>query len=154
MNTILLPVDASKGSDACVDFFVRLFAAKPPQAVILLHVEQVGGGPTLMHDRISDAELETLREELEGTEALEAMQEVSRTILARHRKKLRQHGFRSVVALGRTGHVAEEILKAAREERAELIIIGNTRTRLGKLMMGDVAKEVANHAEVPVLLAK
>jgi nucleotide-binding universal stress UspA family protein len=154
MNAILLPVDASKGSDACVDLFVRLFSAKPPQAVILLHVEQVGGGPTLMHDRISDAEVETLREELEGTDALEIMQETSRAILARHRKKLKQHGFQGVVALGRTGHVAEEILKTAREERVELIVIGNTRSRVAKLMMGDVAKEVANHAEVPVLLAR
>jgi len=154
MKKILLAVDASKGSSACVETCARLFSPMPPEVVILLHVEQVGGGPTLMHDRISDAEMETLKEELEGTEALETIQETSRTILAAHRKKLKQHGFRAIKTLAKTGHVAEEILKSVREQGAELIIIGNTRSLVAKLMMGDVTKEVANHAEVPVLLAR
>ncbi|MDH3514877.1 MAG: universal stress protein [Gammaproteobacteria bacterium] len=154
MKKILLAVDASRGSSACVETCARVFSAMPPKEVILLHVEQVGGGPTLMHDRISDAEMETLKEELEGTEALETMQETSREILATHRNKLKQHGFRAIKTVAKTGHVAEEILKTAHDQGAELIIIGNTRSLVAKLMMGDVAKEVANHAEVPVLLAR
>lgn len=154
MKTILLAVDMSKGSSACVETCARIFSAMPPESVILLHVEQVGGGPTLMHDRLSDAEIETLQEEMQGTEALETMQETARTILATHRKALEQRGFRGIKTLAKTGHVAEEILKTARELGAELIIIGNTRRLLAKLMMGDVTKEVAHHAEVPVLLAR
>ena len=54
MRKILLAVDASKGSDACVKACARIFSAAPPESVILLHVQQLGGGPTLMHDRMSD----------------------------------------------------------------------------------------------------
>jgi nucleotide-binding universal stress UspA family protein len=154
MKKILLAVDASKGGSACVETCARVFSAMPPKTVILLHVEQVGGGPTLMHDRISDAEIETLKEELEGSEVEESMQQKAREILATHRKKLEKHGFHGIKTLAKTGHVAEEILKAAREQGAELIIIGNTRSLMAKLMMGDVTKEVAHHAEVPVLLAR
>ncbi len=154
MKTILLAVDLSKGGRACVETCARLFSPMPPEEVILLHIEQVGGGPTLMHDRISDAEMETLKEELEGTEALETIRETARAILATHRKTLEQRGFRGIKTLAKTGHVAEEILKTAREQGAELIIIGNTRGLVAKLMMGDVTKEVAHHAEVPVLLAR
>ena len=43
---------------------------------------------------------------------------------------------------------------AAKEEGVELIIIGNTRGAVARLMMGDVVKAVVSRAEVPVLLAR
>jgi nucleotide-binding universal stress UspA family protein len=154
MRKVLLALDAAKGSVGCVDACIRLFSAAPPKSVILLHVQQLGGGPTLMHDRMSDAEIETLREELGRTEAFQQLEARSLAVLETHRRKLARRGISGTKMIVRTGHVAEEILKTAKSERAELIIIGNTRSAIAKLVMGDVVKAVTNRAEVPVLLTR
>ena len=54
----------------------------------------------------------------------------------------------------RIGRPAEEILAGAAEYGAELIVIGNTRSLIDKLMLGNVAQQVAKAATVPVLLAR
>jgi len=54
----------------------------------------------------------------------------------------------------RTGHPAEEILKASKEENVDMIFIGSRGHRVGRLLMGSVSREVANNAEMPVLLVK
>lgn len=154
MRKVLVAVDAAKGSDACVKACAKIFSGTPPKTVILLHVQQLGGGPTVMHDRMSDAEFETLKEELGRTGALQQLQEKSNAILASHRKKLQRRGIRAIKTIVRTGHVAEEILNTAKDEGVELIIIGNTRGTVARLMMGDVVKAVVSSAEVPVLLAR
>jgi len=154
MRKILLALDAAKGSDTCIKLCARIFAAAPPKSVILVHVQQPGGGPTLMHERMSDPEIETLKEELGRTEALEQLERKSRALLESHRKKLQRLGIRATKMIVRTGHVAEEILSTAREERVELIVIGNTRGAVARLMMGDIVKEIVHGAETPVLLAR
>jgi len=154
MRKILLALDAAKGSDTCIRVCARIFGASPPKSVILLHVQQPGGGPTLMHDRMSDAEIETLKEELGRTDALDQQQRKSQALLESHRKKLQRSGIRATKMIVKTGHVAEEILSTAREERVELIIVGNTRGPVAKLMMGDLVRAIVNGAEAPVLLAR
>ena len=154
MRKVLLALDAAKGSDACVKACARIFAAAPSRSVILLHVQQLGGGPTLMHDRMSDTEIETLKEELGRFDALQQLHSKARALLESHRKKLQRRGIRASKLIVKTGHVAEEILNTARDEGAELIIVGNTRGAIAKLLMGDVVKAVASGAEVPVLLAR
>lgn len=154
MRKVLVAVSSSRGSDACVKTCARIFSAAPPKSVILLHVQQLGGGPTVIHERISDAEIETLKEELERTDGLEKLQAQSRAILTHHRKRLERRGIRAIRTIVKTGHVAQEIVDTAKEEKVELIIIGNTRGVLERLMMGDVAKAVAADADVPVLLAR
>ena len=154
MRKVLLALDAAKGSDACVKICTRVFGATPPKSLVLLHVQQLGGGPTLLHERMSDAEIDTLKEELGRSGALRTMEETALAVLEVHRRKLARHGFTGIKTVVRTGHAAEEILAAAKEERVELIILGNTRGPVAKLMLGDIVKAVVNHTEVPVLLAR
>ena len=45
---ILIAVDGSKGAKVSVDTCIRLFASCPPESVVLLHVQQYGGGSTLI----------------------------------------------------------------------------------------------------------
>jgi nucleotide-binding universal stress UspA family protein len=61
---------------------------------------------------------------------------------------------RNVRKVVRSGHPAEEILAAGREEQADLIIIGARGRRSSKLFMGSVSREVADAADRPVLLIK
>ena len=81
MNCVLVAVDGAKGSRACVAACARLFADRPPPAVILLHVMQYGG-PTAVDGLTIDAELAELRETLEGSPQLEALKAKAEATLA------------------------------------------------------------------------
>ena len=153
MKKVLLPVDDSQGARAAVRTCVRLFGARPPASVLLLHVLQPGGR-SLLHDRVSDAELATLREQLENSGTMSKLERAAQDILEFHRKRLQRARLPHIRTITRFGHVAEEIIKAAAEERSDVIIIGSSRTRLQKLLMGDVVREVLDEAKSPVLLAR
>jgi nucleotide-binding universal stress UspA family protein len=130
-----------------------MFAGRSPPAVVLLHVMQYGG-PTAVDGLSSDAELDELREALEGTPQLEELRAKAEAAFAGPREFLAEHGFRDVRTMVKSGRPAEEILNGAVECGAELIVIGNTRSLIAKLMLGDVAQQVAKKAAVPVLLAR
>lgn len=153
MNRVLIAVGGGKGSLACVTACARLFADRPLPAVILLTVMQYGG-PAAADGVTSDAELAELREALEGSPQLEALTAKAEATLATPRTFLEEHGFRDLRTATRIGRPAEEILAAAAEHGADLIIIGNTRSLIDKLMLGNVTQQVANAATVPVLLAR
>ncbi len=153
MNRVLVAVDGAKGSRACIEACVRLFAGRPPPTVILLHVLRYGG-PSAVDGMSSDAELAELREALEGTPQLDAFKAKAEATLATQRALFEEHGFRELRTVIKIGRAAEGILDGAVEYAAELIVIGNTRSLLDKLMLGDVAQQVANGAAVPVLLAR
>jgi nucleotide-binding universal stress UspA family protein len=54
-----------------------------------------------------------------------------------------------------TGEPAEAIVRLAKDERADLIVMGtHGRTFLGRLLMGSVAEAVVRTAECPVLTFK
>jgi universal stress protein A len=55
----------------------------------------------------------------------------------------------------RKGRPAEEVIKFARDNRIDLIILGNVgRSALEAALVGSVARSVANHAPCPVLLVR
>lgn len=153
MNCVLVAVDGTKGSRACIEACGHLFTGGTPPAVILLHVMQYGG-PTAVDGLSNDAELAELREALEGSAQLEALKAKAEAIFAAPREYLAAHGFGDVRTVIKSGRPADEILNGAAEYGAELIVIGNTRSLIAKLMLGDVAQQVANRAAVPVLLAR
>ena len=153
MNRVLIAVDGSKGSRACIETCVSLFAGRPPPTVILLHVLGYGG-PSAVDGMSSDAELAGLREALEGSPQLDERKAKAEAMFAAPRAYFEQHGFRDLKTVIKSGRPAEEIVAAAAEHGAELIVVGNTRSLLNKLMLGDVAHQVAKKAAVPVLLAR
>ncbi len=152
MNCVLVAVDGTKGSWACITACERIFGRSPP-AVVLLHVMQYGG-PTAVDGLSNDAELAELRQALEGTPQLEALKAKAEAAFAAPREYLAEHGFPDVRTVIKSGRPAQEILNGATEYGAELIVVGNTRSLIAKLMLGDVAQQVARGAAVPVLLAR
>jgi nucleotide-binding universal stress UspA family protein len=153
MNRVLIAVDASKGSRACIETCVRLFAGRPAPAVILLHVLGYGG-PSAADGMSGDAELAELREAVEGTPEQVARKAKAEAMFAAPRAFFEEHGYRDVRTAIKSGRVEDEIVNAAAEHGADLIVIGNTRSLIDKLMLGDVAHQVAKKATVPVLLAR
>lgn len=153
MKTLLLPVDDSQGARASVKTCIHLFGSRPAVSVVLLHVLQPGG-KSLLHDRISDPELGTLKRQLEASGKMGELEQAALNIFDTYSNLLQENRMSRIKTLVRFGHVADEIIKAATELEADLIILGSSRTLLQKLLMGDVVREVAANAKIPVLIAR
>jgi nucleotide-binding universal stress UspA family protein len=118
----------------------------------LVYVEKLEGRSLMDDQLLSVSEMKTLKEVLEGTEYQEALDKKAKAILDYYKKALEDRGVTGVRQIVRKGHPAEEILATAKEENAEMIVIGSRGKRTARLFMGSVSREVANSAEVPVLL--
>jgi nucleotide-binding universal stress UspA family protein len=153
MKKVLIAVDESKGSEATAEAFIRLFACIRPETVILLYVEKMEGR-SLMDEMLGPAELSTLREQLQGTEYQEHLDKKAAAIMMHYRKRLEDKGVTGIKTIVKEGHPAEEILATARQEGADMVIIGSRGRRAHNLLMGSVSREVANSADMSVLLAR
>ncbi|MHB8880671.1 MAG: universal stress protein [Thermodesulfovibrionales bacterium] len=153
MNKVLIAVDDSKGSEAAIRTFIDLFSSNWPEAVSLLYIQKIEGR-SLMDEMLGDAEMSTLKEMLQGTEYQEILDKKAEKVISYHTKILEGKGVAGIKAIVREGHPADEILAAAKEEGSGLIIIGTHGRRMHTLLMGSVSREVANRADIPVLLAK
>lgn len=55
----------------------------------------------------------------------------------------------------KVGHAAEEILRAAKKAKVDLIIMGSRgRGTIGSLLLGSVAQSVLSASEVPVMVVR
>lgn len=152
MKRILIPVDETKGTKEALALFST--AVTPAEEVILLHVPRLQGG-SLMIDMLSDAELETLKESMEGTAHKEALDRKAEKILAYYRAKVEERTSGAVRTMVREGIVSDVILKVAEEEGVDMIIMGCTgKSGFDRLVSGCATNEVEVRAQVPVLVAK
>ncbi len=154
MEKILVAVDDTKSSLRTVEFMAKLFPCTRPETVLLLYVEKIMGRSLMDDVLMSDSEIEALKESLKGTEYQEMLDRKAKKILAYFKKALEEQGITGVKPVIKEGHPAEEILKTAQEVGAEMIVIGSRGKRLHNLFMGSVSREVANRADVSVLIAK
>jgi len=153
MNKILIAVDDSKGSEAAVRTFIDLFPENRPETVVLLFIQKIEGR-SLMDEMLGEAEMSTLKEMLKGTVYQDFLDRKAAKVISFHTRLLEEKGISGIKALVREGHPADEILNAAKEEGAGMIIIGSRGRKMHDLLTGSVSREVANRAGIPVLLAK
>ncbi len=154
MEKILVAVDDTKSSLQLIEVVAKLFPHKWPETVLLLYVEKIMGRSMMDDVLMSDSEIETLKESLSGTEYQEMLDRNAKKILDFFKKALEEQGVTGVKPVIKEGHPAEEILKIAQEECAEMIVLGSRGKRLHNLFMGSVSREVANRADVSVLIAR
>ena len=154
MKRILIAIDDTKGTAAIFEKTMHICKCMNPEEIILLYVEKLEGR-SLMDEMLGDAEMSTLKEALEGTDFKEALDRRANKILDHYRSVMQNSPpTPNVKTVLRSGHPAEEILKGAEEEKADLIMIGSRGKRIGRMFMGSVSREVANNSTVPVLLVK
>jgi nucleotide-binding universal stress UspA family protein len=153
MKKVLIAVDDSKGSQSTVDAFAGLFSCARPETVVLLYVQKIEG-KSLMDEMLGPAELSTLKEQLQGTVYQEELDRKARAVLDHFTKALRRAGATDIRTVVKQGHPADEVLETAKEEGAEMIVVGSRGKRLHTIMMGSVSREIANRADVPVLIAR
>ena len=152
MKRILIAVDDTKGTKNAFQMCTHVCSCIRPEAVLLVYVEKLEGRSLMDDQLLSISEMKTLKEVLEGTEYQEALDKRAQTILSFYKKALEDRGVTGVKTILKKGHPAEEILATAREEEADMIVIGSRGRRTTRLFMGSVSREVANGAGVPVLL--
>ena len=153
MKKILIAVDDSTGSLATIETFAGLFSCTRPETVVLVYVEKIEGR-SIMDDMLGMPELSTLREQLKDTKYQETLDKKAHAVLEHYRKELAGRGVTGIKTLVKEGHPSDEILDAATEEGAEMIIIGSRGRRSQSMLMGSVSREVANRAGIAVLIAR
>jgi len=153
MKSVLIAVDDSKASLCAVNLFHDLFDGRPPETTILLYVEKIEGA-SFMDEMLGEAEMSTLKKELEGTRYQEMLDAKAKKVLEYFRRQLEEGGVKTVKTVIREGHPAEEILEVSKEEDVRLIIVGARSRRMHGLLMGSVSREVANRSDRAVLIAR
>ncbi len=148
---ILLAIDGSPDTWAAVDFLKTLNFPKSSK-LILVHVvrkqvyqtEQV-----LIGDRSSREQFAKLAEKIlkdRGREGVRLFEQI--------RERLGSAEFIIEERLA-FGHEAQEILKAARQTRAELVVVGSKGlTGLRRLLLGSVSHKVVRNASCSVLVIR
>ena len=154
MKNILLAVDDTKSSIRTCELLIDILGSCLPENLVLLYVEKIEGGSVMDDLLLSESEVKTLKESLQGTEHQELLDKKAAKIMAYFTGMLAGKGISSVKKLIREGHPAEEIMAAASEEKVDMIVMGSRSQRLHNLFMGSVSREVSNKAEIPVLLLR
>ncbi|WP_437929213.1 universal stress protein [Sorangium sp. So ce291] len=136
-SVILVPVDFEQASLKALDLAKDL-GAKLGREVVLLHVYQL---PVYTYPGLEPALMPGFHAEVSAA-ASRAVQQLS----------AQTGGLR---ALLRDGDPATEILAAAEEQRAAMIVMGtHGRRGLTHLFLGSVAEQVIRKSSVPVLTVR
>ncbi len=154
MKRVLIAVDDTKGTKNAFDTCLKTCQCMRPESISVVYVEKLEGRSLMDDQLLSVSEMKTLKEALEGTEYQEALDKKANAIVDHYKKVLEDGGLTGVKTIIKKGHPAEEILAAAREEKSDMIIVGSRGSRVSHLFMGSVSREVANSAEIPVLVVK
>ncbi len=142
---ILLATDGSKFSNKAADYGLDM-AKKLGAEVLALYVINMKHFELYAlehHDDITGYEDENLRMRKEGEDALGY-------VVSGARKRGVSLNTRIV-----RGYPADEIIKAAKDEGADLIVVGNLgRTGIERMLLGSVSEAVVRHAPCPVLVVR
>ena len=137
----LVPLDGSAVAETILPLILEI-AGPLDMAVVLLRVVQP----------VPPMVIEGSRHVV--VEAVEARRIDAEEYLAALAVELRKNGVR-VEARVHRGVPAAEILAAARETEADLIVMTtHGRSGLGRLLFGSVAEEVLRHSDIPVSLMR
>lgn len=142
-QTLVVPVDDAASSLRAVAAAVHL-AERLAAKIVLVHVvEPLPLYTTQVEMHLPEGELER------------AQLETARATLETFRARVPEGvDLQAVVHRGK-GRVWRDILDAAGERGADLIVMGtHGREGVARALLGSVAERVAHHAEVPVMLVR
>ena len=143
-SKILHATDYSKASAPALDEAVALAKQNRAELLVLHVIDPVT--PYVTGDDIGGAELYMKLEETTKQEAETSMKKLMEEL-----RKLKVNAKSLLVR----GTAADQIVRAAKSRRANLIVIGtHGRTGLSKLLMGSVANKVVSTAHCPVLTVR
>lgn len=140
-SKILVPVDGSAGADKAVRFAADL-------------AEATGSTLTFLHVYDASAVAIMGMSSLSGAEVDAAIERVSRSYLDQARKLVDERRL-EIRTAAKVGHAAEEIVEYAREDGADLIVMGSRgMTAFKGLLIGSVSDQVVHHSTCPVTVVR
>jgi nucleotide-binding universal stress UspA family protein len=145
-RNFIVPIDFSEHSKKTVEYATQL-AAFTGASIKILHVLQLPEYPAAFYEGVY-TEHEAIKNHVETAkrEASAQLSLVTQQISAR--------GLEAHPVL-RVGNAYEEIVSAAKETDADLIVIGSHGySGLGSLLLGSTAERVLHHAPCAVLVVK
>ncbi len=147
---ILCAIDGSEFSHWSVESLVAL-AERPPKALILLYVLDIGGTRSGRAARRKPLKLPFTVLEKEGTKLLHRMEEVASMAFS---QQARGHMTKIQSVLER-GPVAETVIRQAQRRRTDLVMMGSRGfSDIQGFLLGSVSRKVVTHAPCPVLVVK
>ena len=142
MQKILMAVDETRGSRSVLSVYRTM--VEEPETVVLIHVQR--SAVTSMMPGMPAEQRSSRREEVRD--------ERSERIVRYYEQELEKTGQVRIKTLVREGVPSEEILRAAREEGVDLIVMGSTGKPLFKRFAAcTTVTQVERGATTPVLVA-
>jgi nucleotide-binding universal stress UspA family protein len=163
MRHIVAATDGSDTADRAIDFAADL-AGKFAADLVLIHVISASmpapGGTGIAHpagDLRADlrAPIRSLRAPIgmENVSLPEVLTDAANDILAKAKGRAEARGAKRVDTELRTGEPAEMILSFAKEQEADIIVLGKRgRGRLAGLLFGSISQKVAMLAPCAVIV--
>ncbi|MDH5795634.1 MAG: universal stress protein [Candidatus Bathyarchaeota archaeon] len=142
-SRILVGLDGSEYSVKALEFAIDL-AKKYRSQLVLVHVvmRQIYA--------INPPEAGILA----GTAIVRELEAEGKAILAKGEETVKAQGLPVEVRL-RQGVPAEELLRAAADEKADLIVLGSRGlSQVKAFLLGSVSDKVSHHAKCPILIVR
>ena len=171
-KTILVAVDGSKHADKAVNTAAGL-AARLNARLVLLHVLMEGSTAGDMRAVADMRKLpKAMRDEIDALEMpvaaaamgagfvtlpvpLPVLKAVGQQILDRAKATAGKARARRVTAVMVGGDPADTIIKRAKREKADLVVLGSRGLgALKELVLGSVSHKVVQHGKLPCLIVK
>lgn len=151
---IMVPLDGSENSKKALETAINV-AKKFDGEITLINVYSTSLVMSLtMYNEEDDAEEEVDVTSDDVSRMVEAVREERAEILAEGKKKVEAEGV-PVETLLREGHVAQEILKTARDGRFDVIVLGAKGvSRIKEMLLGSVSEKVVRNAPCTVIVVK
>lgn len=137
---ILVPIDSSKYSKNALDKAIQI-AKKFNGKISVIHVYSSEGVPFSITSTFYERYVQDIRN-------------FGDAILDHGLKQVESEGVHAETLLVK-GHTVGEIIKVAREEKFDLIVMGaRGLSTIKEILLGSVSHGVVNHASCPVLVVK
>lgn len=150
LSKILVPIDGSESSMNALELAVDL-AARYESKICIVNVVPtyqlyhwlMAPGDTFCHESL-----------FIPTSVLREMEEEAKSLLISTLTLVQSIGIESYAIMGK-GYPASEIVRIAKEEDVDLIVIGNTKPNIfARLTFGNVSHSIVRKAPCPVLIVK
>jgi nucleotide-binding universal stress UspA family protein len=151
---VLVPLDGSEDALRALETAIQI-AKKFDGRITLAHIYSVTVTPVMMPEptTLTPSGVPVVTP-AEVSKMAEAAREVGGRILADGKQKVKSEGVQVETAL-REGNTVHEIIKLAKEEKFDLIVIGvRGISKLRELLVGSVSEDVMKQASCPVLVVK
>jgi nucleotide-binding universal stress UspA family protein len=144
---ILIATDGSEYADHALDFMLRFPFPRDSKMTVLSVVGDIPMLPAEL-DALNEAQIESLKQ------ANKRLKEEAEELVEREVRRLREDGWPGETMM-RSGKPVEEILRAAEEIDADLIVLGSHGARMAKrFLLGSVSDRVLEYASCSVLIVK